>query len=130
MKENDKYNLNVLSVENTNAENSLRTKRKPPNETNPLGYITLSEELKNDIVKPDKPITKEEVAKHNKKDDAWVIYENKVYEITHYLQHHPGGKRILLGKSGKDITKYVKKFHPWVNVEEILKHSFIGYIQE
>ncbi|ETW49543.1 hypothetical protein PFMALIP_02471 [Plasmodium falciparum MaliPS096_E11] len=67
-----------------------------------------------------------EVAKHNKKDDAWVIYENKVYEVTHYLKHHPGGKRILLGKSGKDITKYVKKMHPWVNIEEILKHSFIG----
>ncbi|KYN93549.1 putative cytochrome b5-like heme/steroid binding protein, partial [Plasmodium gaboni] len=47
-------------------------------------------QLKNDIAKPDKPITKEEVAKHNKKDDAWVIYKNKVYEITHYLKHHPG----------------------------------------
>ncbi|SOV14125.1 cytochrome b5-like heme/steroid binding protein, putative [Plasmodium gaboni] len=130
MKENDKFKLNVLSAENKSSDDSLKTKRKTRNETNPLEYIALSEQLKNDIAKPDKPITKEEVAKHNKKDDAWVIYKNKVYEITHYLKHHPGGKKILLGKSGKDVTKKVNKMHPYVNVEEILKHSFIGYLEE
>ncbi|SOV22547.1 cytochrome b5-like heme/steroid binding protein, putative [Plasmodium sp. DRC-Itaito] len=130
MKENDKFKLNVLSAENKSSDDSLKTKRKTRNETNPLEYIALSEQLKNDIAKPDKPITKEEVAKHNKKDDAWVIYKNKVYEITHYLKHHPGGKRILSGKSGKDVTKYVNKMHPYVNVEEILKHSFLGYLEE
>ncbi|ETW36797.1 hypothetical protein PFHG_01458 [Plasmodium falciparum HB3] len=129
MKENDKNKLNVFSAQNEKSEKSSRTERRTPNEPNQLGYINASEDFKNSIIKSDKPITKEEVAKHNKKDDAWVIYENKVYEVTHYLKHHPGGKRILLGKSGKDITKYVKKMHPWVNIEEILKHSFIGYVE-
>ncbi|SPJ10252.1 cytochrome b5-like heme/steroid binding protein, putative [Plasmodium sp. DRC-Itaito] len=129
MKENDKNKLNVFSAENTKSDKSSRTQRRTPNEPNQLGYINASKDLETAVIKSDKPITKEEVAKHNKKDDAWIIYENKVYEITHYLKHHPGGERILSRKAGKDITKYVKKMHPWVNIEQILKHSFIGYVE-
>ena len=48
--------------------------------------------------------TLEEVSKHNKKDDAWLIINNKVYDITKWIPIHPGGMIIMKGV-GKDATE-------------------------
>lgn len=48
--------------------------------------------------------TKAEVAKHNKTDDAWIIIENKVYDVTSYVEEHPGGDAILRHVGG-DATE-------------------------
>jgi nitrate reductase (NAD(P)H) len=34
----------------------------------------------------------EEIQKHDKMDDAWLIINNKVYDVTSVLDWHPGGK--------------------------------------
>ena len=52
----------------------------------------------------EKVYTKKEVSKHNKKNDAWVIYKNNVYNITKWIKYHPGGDIIMVGV-GKDITE-------------------------
>ncbi|GMH32597.1 hypothetical protein BSKO_00431 [Bryopsis sp. KO-2023] len=54
--------------------------------------------------------TREEVAKHNKLDDLWVILklettnEYKVYDLTEYVDEHPGGDAIG-NNAGKDATE-------------------------
>ncbi|KAI9062568.1 hypothetical protein FKP32DRAFT_806572 [Trametes sanguinea] len=43
----------------------------------------------------------EEIAKHNKLDDAWIILDNKVYDVTSVFSWHPGGPRAMLLYAGK-----------------------------
>ena len=41
-------------------------------------------------------VTRKEVAKHNKRDDAWIIIHGKVYDVTEWQIEHPGDEKILL----------------------------------
>jgi len=50
-----------------------------------------------------KDYTKEEVAKHNSSDDCWLIVDDKVYDVTSFVESHPGGDAIF-SKAGKDNT--------------------------
>lgn len=49
---------------------------------------------------PGKQFTSEEVEKHNKEDDAWIVINNKVYDVTSVLSWHPGGKHAILAHAG------------------------------
>lgn len=39
-------------------------------------------------------ISLDEVKKHKSEDDIWVTYEGVVYDVTSFVQHHPGGKEL------------------------------------
>tara|TARA_B100001989_G_C24203388_1_gene299479 strand:+ start:178 stop:435 length:258 start_codon:yes stop_codon:yes gene_type:complete len=64
--------------------------------------------------------TREEVEKHNKPDDLWIIISDnmvdKVYDITEFANIHPGGKQLLYSVGGQDATDYFYELHR----EEIL----------
>ena len=50
-----------------------------------------------------KSYTIAEVAPHNLVTDCWMAIEGKVYNVTDFVNKHPGGKAILNG-CGKDAT--------------------------
>jgi len=50
-------------------------------------------------------LTLDEIAKHNKINDCWIIVENKVYDITPYIQYHPGGVDNIAMYCGRNATE-------------------------
>jgi len=56
--------------------------------------------------------TKEEVAKHNTKEDCWVIVNGDVLNVTEFLPDHPGGELAILTFAGKDATEEFNMIHP------------------
>ncbi len=47
--------------------------------------------------------TAEEVARHNSKSDCWTIISGEVYDLTQFINRHPGGDEILRA-CGVDAT--------------------------
>ncbi|KAL7698402.1 Cytochrome b5-like protein [Lotmaria passim] len=50
-------------------------------------------------------ISMEEVAEKKSAEGAWFVINNKVYDVTKFLDLHPGGRDILLYSAGGDATE-------------------------
>ena len=45
------------------------------------------------------------MATHSGPADAWLIIEGKVFDVSKYLEDHPGGEEVLLDRAGQDATE-------------------------
>ncbi|XP_018574981.1 cytochrome b5-like [Anoplophora glabripennis] len=51
-----------------------------------------------------KTFSLEEVSWHDTLGDCWIIIYDRIYDVTDFLQEHPGGADILLDYAGRDAT--------------------------
>ena len=77
-----------------------------------------------------KEYTIEDVAKHNDYPSIWSIYKGNVYDITMYLDYHPGGIDVLKPCFGKDMTELFNKYHSYVRIDGFIGKFKIGYIKK
>ncbi|NXT78157.1 NB5R4 reductase, partial [Zapornia atra] len=71
-------------------------------------------------------VTEDELAKHNKKEDCWICIRGFVYNVTPYMEYHPGGEDELMKAAGTDGTDLFDQVHRWVNYESMLKECLVG----
>lgn len=73
-------------------------------------------------------VSLDDVARHCTAGDAWMAVRGRVYDVTRYVEYHPGG-RILLDGAGKDATALFDRYHSWVNIDMMLKNCLVGVLR-
>ena len=51
-----------------------------------------------------KEFTIQQVKEHNTPGDLWIVIRNKVYDVSVYMDEHPGGDIIMDALPGMDAT--------------------------
>jgi delta8-fatty-acid desaturase len=70
--------------------------------------------------------TMAEVSKHSKKDDCWIILDGRVYDITRFIDRHPGGVGPVVNMAGKDATDVFENYHAARVYKTMLPTYLIG----
>ncbi|KAH9187270.1 hypothetical protein AeNC1_010751 [Aphanomyces euteiches] len=81
-----------------------------------------------------KVFTEEEVAAHKTASDCWIILgedgAKKVYDITKYLDDHPGGPEIVLDVAGQDANEEFEDIGHSLDARKVLEKYLIGTLKE
>eukprot|EP00241_Pyramimonas_parkeae_P010014 CAMPEP_0114242572 /NCGR_PEP_ID=MMETSP0058-20121206/10252_1 /TAXON_ID=36894 /ORGANISM="Pyramimonas parkeae, CCMP726" /LENGTH=129 /DNA_ID=CAMNT_0001355203 /DNA_START=42 /DNA_END=431 /DNA_ORIENTATION=- len=86
--------------------------------------VTAKHVLSNKPKQP-KIFSKQEVSQHNSREDIWVILNNKVYDISSYVEEHPGGDAILNNAGGDNTKEFHGPQHP-ARVFDMIDDFYIG----
>lgn len=73
-------------------------------------------------------LTRAEVSEHNSNKSAWIIIGNKVFDVTKFLDEHPGGCEVLLEKAGEDRTEAFEDVGHSTDAREMREQYYVGDI--
>ncbi|GLD47488.1 cytochrome b5-like protein [Lates japonicus] len=59
-------------------------------------------------------------------NDTWLIIHDKVYDITGFLEEHPGGEEVLLEQAGADATESFEDVGHSTDAREMLQQYYVG----
>ncbi|NXY69587.1 CYB5B protein, partial [Glareola pratincola] len=70
----------------------------------------------------------EEVGKRNSNREAWLVIHGRVYDVTRFLEEHPGGEGGGLEQAGKDATESWGGVGHSTDARDMLRGGYIGEI--
>ncbi|KAI8322183.1 putative cytochrome b5 [Martensiomyces pterosporus] len=76
-----------------------------------------------------KSYTAAEIRKHSTREDIWVVIHGKVYDITKFLDEHPGGEEVLLEHAGINATEAFEDIGHSEDARDLLKQYEIGDLE-
>jgi len=76
-----------------------------------------------------KVYTWEEIRKHNKDTDCWVVVNGQVLDVTDFMQDHPGGKMAIMTFAGKDATEEFNMLHEKTVIQKYAPEVVIGTLE-
>lgn len=91
-----------------------------------LQFMHMMAANKGALIPEGAQLTYEEVARHSRPGDCWTIYKGIVYDVTLYLDFHPGGRDQMMLGAGRDCTADFDQSHPWVSAEGMLGKLRLG----
>lgn len=75
-------------------------------------------------------VTLEEVKKHNTRNSVWFVIHNKVYDVTKFMDEHPGGEEVLLEQAGKDATEIFEDVSHSADAKDLMKNYLVGELPD
>ncbi|KAK1173686.1 cytochrome b5 [Acipenser oxyrinchus oxyrinchus] len=80
------------------------------------------EDSKNEV----KYYSLEEVQQRNSCKSTWLIIHNKIYDVTKFLEEHPGGEEVLREQAGGDATESFEDVGHSTDAREMTSMYMIG----
>ncbi|KAG5334513.1 CYB5 protein, partial [Acromyrmex charruanus] len=78
-----------------------------------------------------KLFTRAEVEKHSETSkDTWIIIHNNIYNVTSFLNEHPGGEEVLLEQNGQDATEAFEDIGHSTDARQMMESYKIGELVE
>jgi len=75
--------------------------------------------------------TAAQVAEHKTPEKGlWIIVDSGVYDVTNFLDEHPGGPKILKRVAGKDASKQFWKYHNEGVLKKYTEKLKIGEVKD
>ncbi|KAL9225869.1 hypothetical protein vseg_001746 [Gypsophila vaccaria] len=68
----------------------------------------------------------QETTEHNSTDDCWVVIDGKVYDVTSYMEEHPGGDDVFLSAKGKDAQEEFEEAGHSQDARDLMDKFCIG----
>ena len=76
-----------------------------------------------------KNYTREEVSSHKTTKDCWIIINDSIYDVTQFMNEHPGGKKVILRVGGKDATEQFNQLHQSNVLTKVAEKYKIGNLK-
>ncbi|KAF8820734.1 cytochrome b5 family heme/steroid binding domain-containing protein [Cardiosporidium cionae] len=74
-------------------------------------------------------ITRGELNRHNSVDDCWIVVHGVVYDITRYLQDHPGGPEVILCNAGRDVSSDFEDIGHSLSARKLAEQFEVGVLE-
>ncbi|EXC24203.1 Cytochrome b5 [Morus notabilis] len=75
-----------------------------------------------------KVYTLAEVSQHNNREKCLLVIHGKVYDVTKFLEDHPGGDDVLLSSTGKDATNDFEDVGHSSSAKAVMDEFYVGDI--
>ncbi|KAK8049000.1 cytochrome b2 [Apiospora phragmitis] len=76
-------------------------------------------------------VSASELSRHNTKNDCWLAVHHKVWDLTDFVDEHPGGADILLQFAGTNATRVYGEVHaPGILEANLSVDKFKGVLEE
>ncbi|KAK6508328.1 hypothetical protein TWF506_010423 [Arthrobotrys conoides] len=76
-----------------------------------------------------KEYTYADVAAHDSKESMYVVIDDKVYDVSPFVDEHPGGEEVMLDVAGQDGTEAFEDVGHSDEAREILTKYYIGNLK-
>lgn len=76
-----------------------------------------------------KKISASEVAQHISRDDLYIVIHKMVYNISSFINEHPGGEEVLFDVAGQDATDAFEDVGHSDEARDILKKLLVGELE-
>lgn len=73
-----------------------------------------------------KQYTLKEVASHCTIESCWMVVFDKVYDLTDFIEYHPGGYEICMEYAGTDATNAFNEKPHTIEAVDMLEKYLIG----
>ncbi|EST06124.1 Cytochrome b5-like heme/steroid binding domain protein [Kalmanozyma brasiliensis GHG001] len=76
-----------------------------------------------------KKITMDELKQHDSNDDLWLLIDGKVYNVSKFMDEHPGGDEVLMSEAGKDASEAFEDVGHSEDARALLGPMLVGEIE-